>query len=673
MRSASAAVDVGPLRWLIAALAVATVPLAIDLPPWEALGIAGGAWWRWQRTRRGLGAVNRHVLLGMVPLIGGALYASGALGFGLALAAPALVACCWLKLLEMQSERDYQLCCFLCVLLLAVLLFDQQTIATCVYALIAITLTVMAMARYQVAGPALALMRPRCLRLMALAAPLALVLFLLIPRLQLNLPNVGGEGISGFTDTMRPGDIARMATGDKVAFRVEFADNQLPPGGELYWRGLVMNESSDGALWRVNLTEPAERRSVWAGAADLPLISQDIVLMPNGQPWLFALEDAVGELVNADLRKNGTVRYHQRVNHVLHYAITSRFGDRATDADHQAALPLAKVHPEVQALAERLKAGTDGSADQACERILAYYHDQGFTYTLSPGRMDEESVYNFLFVRKEGFCAHYATAFAALMRVMGHPARVVVGYHGGEANSIGGFVVVRQEHAHAWAEYREGDGSWKHVDPTLAIPVKPGEELAAAQQPGAALSQWADRTPAWIPAWLHAPYQSVSQWWQFAEARWDGWFMGFDGDRQSSLLARLGLGHPGPWTLTGLMLLVALGGLLLLLLRLLGPAWLRRGARVPADPVQQLYQRWCARLARSGAAREPWEGPLAFAERASALLPEQAGNLREAAATYARLRYAQSGEDAPAGMRRFAALIRQLPARRPPSVQVSSS
>jgi hypothetical protein len=89
--------------------------------------------------------------------------------------------------------------------------------------------------------------------------------------------------------------------------------------------------------------------------------------------------------------------------------------------------------------------------------------------------------------------------------------------------------------------------------------------------------------------------------------------------------------------------------------------------------VQQLYQRWCARLARSGAAREPWEGPLAFAERASALLPEQAGNLREAAATYARLRYAQSGEDAPAGMRRFAALIRQLPARRPPSVQVSSS
>ena len=56
----------------------------------------------------------------------------------------------------------------------------------------------------------------------------------------------------------------------------------------------------------------------------------------------------------------------------------------------------------------------------------------------------------FLFETREGFCEHYASAFAVLMRAASVPARVVVGYQGGDFNSYGKYLLVRQSHAHAW-------------------------------------------------------------------------------------------------------------------------------------------------------------------------------------------------------------------------------
>ena len=52
----------------------------------------------------------------------------------------------------------------------------------------------------------------------------------------------------------------------------------------------------------------------------------------------------------------------------------------------------------------------------------------------------------------KGFCEHYAAAFATLMRIAGIPSRVVLGYHGGEFNQLGKYVIVHQSDAHAWCE-----------------------------------------------------------------------------------------------------------------------------------------------------------------------------------------------------------------------------
>ena len=78
-----------------------------------------------------------------------------------------------------------------------------------------------------------------------------------------------------------------------------------------------------------------------------------------------------------------------------------------------------------------------------------------------------------MFQTRRGFCEHYATSFTLLMRIAGIPARVVVGYQGGEINPIGSYLVVRQSDAHAWVEvWLQGQG-WVRVDPTAAVASSP--------------------------------------------------------------------------------------------------------------------------------------------------------------------------------------------------------
>ena len=57
--------------------------------------------------------------------------------------------------------------------------------------------------------------------------------------------------------------------------------------------------------------------------------------------------------------------------------------------------------------------------------------------------------YYVLFVRNAGFCEHYATGLALLLRAAGIPARVAAGYLGGEWSDLGDYLIVRQSDAHA--------------------------------------------------------------------------------------------------------------------------------------------------------------------------------------------------------------------------------
>src|SRR5207237_3317149 len=84
--------------------------------------------------------------------------------------------------------------------------------------------------------------------------------------------------------------------------------------------------------------------------------------------------------------------------------------------------------------------------------ILHRFARENFVYTLDPPALGANSIDEFLYGTRAGFCEHYAGSFVFLMRAAGIPARVVTGYQGGELNPLDGYLIVRQSDGHAWAE-----------------------------------------------------------------------------------------------------------------------------------------------------------------------------------------------------------------------------
>ena len=86
-------------------------------------------------------------------------------------------------------------------------------------------------------------------------------------------------------------------------------------------------------------------------------------------------------------------------------------------------------------------------------------------------KTDQSPIEEFLFERKEGHCEYFASAMAVLLRLNGIPSRVINGFSTTEWNDLGGYLVVRQAHAHSWVEaFIEGVG-WKVYDPTPPDPT----------------------------------------------------------------------------------------------------------------------------------------------------------------------------------------------------------
>jgi transglutaminase-like putative cysteine protease len=125
----------------------------------------------------------------------------------------------------------------------------------------------------------------------------------------------------------------------------------------------------------------------------------------------------------------------------------------------------------VRLLSQRL-AGSAGDPYHKALRIQDYLREN-FPYDLgaepAPGQRDV--VDYFLFDDQRGFCSHYATAMAVMLRAVGVPARVVTGYAMGEYIRERNAYRVALSASHAWVEvYFPGYG-WIEFEPTAYRPV----------------------------------------------------------------------------------------------------------------------------------------------------------------------------------------------------------
>ena len=312
-------------------------------------------------------------------------------------------------------------------------------------------------------------------------------------------------------------------------------------------------------------------------------------------------------------------------------------------------------------LAMELRRGVD-SDEEYVDRVLQRFNVEPYTYTLQPGRLSgRDTIDQFLFESLRGFCEHYASAFVFMMRAAGVPARVVAGYQGGEINPVNKTVIVHQFDAHAWAEvWFEGQG-WVRVDPTAA--VSPDRIELGLEEAMAAEGSFLSAAPLSILRYRNIPLLNLLRLrYDALTYRWQSWVVGFDRDQQFDLL------HDLFGEISSRLFATLLLGRWVLVLLPVGISLLLRRKTNPISPLDKYYQRFCARMANIGIAREPGETPCQFAERISGILPGHSDEVWEVTALYNQLAYADfdsRGNTTTDALRKFGRVVNGLkPSRR---------
>lgn len=302
------------------------------------------------------------------------------------------------------------------------------------------------------------------------------MLFVVIPRVGVGhlLRHLDRSvGLPGFSDTITLGAVTSVKTDRSVAARVEFP--MLAQGVDpttLYLRGAVYPRF-DGTRW----TRGKERKSIVPRSGTFyltappppgkPLSTAEIHLEPARHAALPVYGDPValeGQLGPLWVDSSGIYRFRTPVHAALRYRI--RFAKPGSERRRllpppgNESLKIPAGMEEVRELSARI-AGVSGTDREKTERFLRYFRSE-YRYTLSD---PAATVREFLFVRKAGFCEHYATGLALLLRSAGIPARVAAGYLGGEWSDPGNYLIVRQADAHAWTEAWIDD-RWVTVDAT---------------------------------------------------------------------------------------------------------------------------------------------------------------------------------------------------------------
>ncbi|MFO1424470.1 MAG: DUF3488 and transglutaminase-like domain-containing protein [Candidatus Competibacteraceae bacterium] len=619
------------LTWLLAALVLAVVPQATELSVWLTVLFAALVGWRGLIVFRNGALPPRWLLLLVAVLAGAGVIVDHRTLFGRDAGVALLTAMTACKLLESRGLRDGVVLVFLGYLLVMSNLLYSQDIPQIAYLLAAILvmLTAQVLIHRQHAGlTALAPLRLTG-RMVLLAVPVMLILFVLFPRIPgplWGLPKDAYKGRTGLSEQMAPGSVSELSQSGEVAFRVRFA-GAIPPPNQRYWRGLVLWHF-DGRRWTRPEEPPLNTPTPFTpeGAA----VDYAVVLEPSNRSWLFALDLPARLPPYARMTASFQLLRDQPVNEVYRYEMRSypayRTGElTAMERSRGLQLP-PRGNPRARALVADWRQ-RDPRPEALVRSALTLFREQPFYYTLTPPLLSGHIVDDFLFRTRRGFCEHYAGAFVVLMRAGGVPARVVLGYQGGEMNALGGYLMVRQSDAHAWAEvWLEGRG-WVRVDPTGAVaPNRVQQGLYAALSDSGLLPFLARRGG--DSEWL----RQLVLGWDILNNSWNEWVLAYGPDRQKEFLSGLGFG-PADWAGMTVAMLIALSGF-----GALYAGW-RWRSRLARDPVARAWQRFCTRLARRGLARGAAEGPLDFAGRVAAGRPELAAAVWEIARLYAALRY----------------------------------
>lgn len=571
-----------------------------------------------------------------------------------------------LKTLELRARRDAFVIFFLGFFLVLTHFLTSQSMLVAGAMLVAVwgLLTALMLSHMPVGQPSLRSVSLQSAKLAAMGVPLMVLLFALFPRIGplWGLPQDAGAK-TGLSGTLELGTIAELATDDSVAMTLRVTEGTPPAPSTMYFRGPVL-ESFDGQQWKVARPGYPLGMGVRAGLETQGAPYEvEITLEPSRLPML-ALPDVTTEIVTPlesvralrrdDLSWVTNRPIAERQRFTVRAAARFRHGPATRELSLQDQLELPPgANPRTLAWAAALR--RDARYAEADGRTLAgvllqHVRTQGYSYTLAPGFYDEDgsgdAIDEFWLDRKEGFCEHFASAFVVVMRALDVPARLVTGYQGAEPNPVDGTLIVRQSHAHAWAEYWQEGVGWVRADPTAAVaPDRIERDARLRPPPGLVAGVFGSVSPGLM--------LQARQWMDAVNNGWNQWVLNYGRNAQTDLMQRLGFEAPS-WEDLALVLVGCLSSLSL------GGAgwawWLHRRT----DPWLAAYGR--VRQAVRGLGLDAGDS-LPPARLARRLLQRHGPAAAEAAQALIDLEALRYGPDAPSGRRPLARSARQLARR----------
>ena len=619
---------------LLLSILMVTAPHAEHLPLWVSSLCGGLLLWRAYLNYSGNPLPKKWLLL-LITIAGtGGIAFSFQTLFGREVGVNLLMILATLKLLELRTIRDAMAIIYLALFIIITNFLYSQSIPTALYMLA--TLFVITSTWVKLQGQNIEF-KPRIRiagTLLLQAIPLTLILFILFPRVQGPLWGLPQDAYasSGLDDKMSLGSISRLILSEAVAFRVSYKDT-VPNREQMYWRGPVLWDF-DGRNWTTGKKRP------YATPQFTELdqgIDYAVTLEPHNKTWLFALDVpgtiSIPTTLSHDFRLYRKKPVNTRLRYEAHSSLSYRANSQESKQQIQRALQLPEQYnPRALRLAAQWQSSSINNA-AIVQTALSYFNLQGFEYTLEPPLLGTNTVDDFLFDTKQGFCEHYASAFVLLMRAANIPARVVTGYLGGEFNNVGNYYIVRQSDAHAWAEVWLAEEGWIRIDPTgVVAPGRIQSSLSAAVSNNAALPFMARNPPQWLRN-LRLNFDALAN-------QWNQWVLGYNNERQFAFLTRLGM-ESITWQKMAMNMALGIG----LLVALFALFMLRHLYTHRPDKVQAAWLKLCRKFAKAGFPRAAHEGALDYAARIANAYPELAETICDLATRYSALRYGLHQDD----------------------------
>jgi protein-glutamine gamma-glutamyltransferase len=324
----------------------------------------------------------------------------------------------------------------------------------------------------------------------------ASVFFFVIPRYRSGyLTGLGThtENITGFSGSVKLGDLSRIMRSGTVIFRVLPAGDPREYSG-VKWRGVAL-DSFDGRHWYNDNTKQTAVQPVSYGRFIIPrepgaenrpeeTLRYKVLLSPISSDVVFAAAFArliTGQMHLLTLDKTDSLHDSRYDFSPVQYEVVSQVGlpspstlRAAPDAYSRNVRLLylrlpPELDPRIKALAQEAASPAASNYDRAVQ-VRNYLRDN-FGYTLENQNVDPSNpLGSFLFTTRKGYCEYFASAMAIMLRTIGIPARLVNGFQTGSYNRYGKDFVVRARDAHSWVEvYFPGYG-WIPFDPTPPDP-----------------------------------------------------------------------------------------------------------------------------------------------------------------------------------------------------------